>query len=267
MNTQQFGNTKLKPLTDSDIQKLDQQTAPELPPIPDENDPFVAARKAKESKPAPKKDDFEDKAINMHPVLKKLKKTLGINRVEIFTETVYVGEDAIKFGFTEYPENLNLWCITESRRMLAMGMEEEKAMKAFDILRVGCSLVAIDGVPSYEVYGINPQKDELRANAFDMSERLRQAVAIEFHNFVTQEGRAFVDILEDFWQKNIYNRVNITSSGNQALKEGEAAYICEVPGCSFTHIGKAGQPYFCINHSTTLKKALTASELDSIPFP
>jgi hypothetical protein len=272
MNTQQFGSTKLKPLTDQDIQKLDNPAPNQqnLPPIPDDNDPFVQARKQREEAPKsnPKKDEMEDKAINMHPVLKKLKRTLGINTLEVFYETIYIESEMIKFGMTEYPEDLNIWCLSESRRLLASGLEEEKALKAFDILRVGCSLVSIDGTPAYEVYGIKPRQDELRSNAFDMSDRLRQAVAIEFHKFVMNEGRAFIDILEEFWQENILNRVNIArSSSAKALKDDECAYVCEVAGCTFTHVGKRSQSYFCINHSTTLKKALTTDELDSIPFP
>lgn len=267
MNPQQFGNTRLKPLSDQDIKNLNQMQPTDLPPIPDENDPFVQARKQIESqKTEVKKDDMSDKALNMHPVLKKLKRTLGINSVEIFYETIYIDTEAIEFGLTEYQEDLNIWCATESRRMIAMGADEEKAVKAFDILRIGCSLVSIDGTPSYEVYGITPRQDEIKPNVFDMSERLRQAVAIAFHDFVVKEGRSFIDILEEFWQDKILNRVNI-SKANKLIKEDECAYICEVIGCTFTHIGKKNKPYFCVNHSTTMKKALSSDEMTNIPFP
>ncbi len=266
---QQFGGTKLKPLSDHDIQNLDKPQHNDLPPIPSDNDPIVAARKVAQTKQAtgPKKDELEDKAINMHPVLRKLKKTLGINRLEIFEETVYVDSVMIKFGFTEYPEDLNIWCAAESRRLLNMGVEEEKAMKAFDILRVGCSLVSIDGAPSYEVYGINPKTEEVRPNSYDLSNRLRKAVAFEFHKFVTEEGRAFIDVLEDFWQQKILNRVSIQSAGERVLNKGENVYVCETAGCDFTHSGKdVPGGYVCVRHSTPLKKALTSEETDSLPL-
>ena len=265
MNTQQFGNSKLKPLTNQDIQKLDKpvESQPELPPIPDENDPLVAARKMREQKPKPK-NELEDKAIHMHPVLRKLKKTLGINRLEIFEETIYADGEVIKWGFTEYPEELNVWCASEARSMIADGATDAKAMKAFDILRVGCSLVHIDQVPSYEVYGINARENENKSNQFDLSDRLRQAVAIKFYEFVMEEGRAFIDILEEFWQSKILNKSNISSA--KPFAEDESLYVCEVPGCSFTHTGKSNKAYFCVDHSVTLKKALTSEEMGSLPL-
>lgn len=267
---QQFGGTKLTPVTDADIANIskNRESASSPPPVPNENDPFVAARraaKAKEEQPVkPKADELGDKAIDMHPILKKLKRTLGINKLEIFEETIYANGEAIKWGLTEYPEELNIWCASEARTMSANGDSDAKAMKAFDILRVGCSLVYIDQVPTYEIYGINVKENEIKNNKFDLSNRLRQAVAIKFYEFVIEEGKPFIDILEDFWQDKILNRSNITSSKPFAVDE--SVYICPVAGCSFTHVGKSDKTYYCIDHSVALKKALTREETVNLPL-
>jgi hypothetical protein len=268
---QQFGNLKLKPMTSQDIEKLDQP----LPPIPeqqpDENDIFVQARKmakpqtSEVQEKAKPKDELEDKALNMHPILKKLKSKLGIDRVTIHKKTILVDEDVFEFGFTEYPEDLNIWCLTESRNQLIRGETEEKAMSTYNILRVGCSLVSINDFPSYEVYGIEPREGEVPVNnAFLLSDRLRKAVAVEFNQFITKEGVAFVDILEQFWQEKVLSRVNIIS-GN-GLAPDENLYVCEVAGCSFVHTGSNKKDHYCIEHGVKLKKSLTSTEKESLPL-
>ena len=270
---QQFGNLKLKPMTSQDIEKLDQPLPPTPDQQPDENDIFVQARRMATTKPvaeaeAPKlkpKNELEEKALNMHPILKKLKAKLGIDRITVHKKSIIVDNDVFEFGFTEYPEDLNIWCLTESRNQLIRGETEEKAMSTYNILRVGCSLVSINDFPSYEVYGIEPREGEVPANnAFLLSDRLRKAVAVEFNQFITKEGVAFVDILEQFWQEKILSRVNIIS-GN-ALSPDENVFVCEVAGCSFVHTGSSKKEHFCIEHGTKLKKSLTLAEQDSLPL-
>lgn len=267
---QQFGNLKLKPMTNQDIQNLDQPLPPTPDQQPDENDIFVQAKRMNQPqqeapKPAPKKNDLEDKAINMHPILKKLKSKLGIDRITVHKKSVLVDGEVFEFGFTEYSEDLNIWCLTESRNQLIRGETDEKAMSTYNILRVGCSLVSLNNCPSYEVYGIVPREGEIPASSpFLLSDRLRKAVAIEFNQFITKEGVAFVDILEQFWQEKILSRVSIIS-GN-ALASDEGAFVCEIAGCTFVHTGSITKEHYCVEHGVKLKKSLTLAEQDSLPL-
>lgn len=275
---QQYGSLKLKPMTSQDIERMDQKSDTSIPPIPTEMDglikqaqtqtvvkPTPAAPTPAAPTPAKPKNDLDDKALNMHPVLKKLKSKLGIDRLTVHKKSIIVDNDVFEFGFTEYPEDLNLWCLTESRNVLLQGETDEKAMSTYNILRLGCSLVSINDYPSYEVYGINPREGEVPAHSpFLLSDRLRKAVAVEFNTFITREGVAFVDVLEDFWQEKILSRVNIIS-GNQLGKD-ENIYVCEVAGCSFTHIGVSSKEYHCVEHGVKLKKSLTLAEQDSLPL-
>lgn len=274
-----FMSGRLKPV---DLNKVPEKPS-SPPPLPDEQqgeDPISAARNYK-SKPEVKnsreleKDAFKNTAISQHPVLRKLKEKLGINSLEIRTQKVYVDDDTIfEFGFTEYPDELNIWCASESRQILISGSEEAKAMKSFDILRLGVSLVAINGDPVYEIFGINPTEadnDRLYRNRFDMSMELRKKCAYVFYQQVMTELAPFVDVLEDFFIENIVNKHSVKSAGK--LDKNKSLYICEVMGCTFKYEGPTRRnsdgtekPYVCTVHGTNLKKLLSEEEMGDIPL-
>lgn len=270
---------RLKPV---DLNKIPEKQVTTPPPIPESQgeDPIAAARNYK-AKPEQRnakeieRDAFKNAAVSQHPVLRKLKEKLGINTVEIRTQKVYVDDDTIfEFGFTEYPDELNIWCASESRQILMNGSEEAKAMKSFDILRLGVSLVAINGDPVYEVFGVNPTEsdnEKLYRNRFDLSMELRKKCSYIFYQQVMEELAPFVDVLEDFFIENIINKHSVKSAGK--IDKNKSLYICEVMGCTFKYEGPSRKnpdgtekPYVCTVHGTEMKKVLSEEEMSDIPL-
>lgn len=218
------------------------------------------------------KGEFENKEVNSHPVLKKLKAKLGIKPLEIYTKSIMVDGDKFDFSFSEYSEELVVFCASEYRRAI-MTHGEELAMKRFDILRIGCSLVAIDNEPIYEVFGVELELEELdrfQKNKYDLSDRLRKECAKIFCQKVLREFRGFISELETFFIEKIVNIANIKAF--DSLKEGQNVYICEVPGCTFIHKdypmfdGDKELPFICAIHAVPLKKALNPAEKADLPL-
>lgn len=253
--------TNFKP---SNLKRVDESAIVDTPPpVPPKFTPVK--KEGQEPRQEPRQESFssvmEDKAIGQHPVLKKLRSKLGIKRNVVHTCPIYVDGDIIEFGFTEYSEELSLWSATQMRFMHKESDDELKASKSFDLLRMGLSLVSIDNTPSYEVYGIEPNVEEINPSApLNLSDNLRKKVAICFHNFVLNEGKAFFDILEDFWIEKIFNSSDIRKSTT-----GEV-FVCEVEGCNYTHKGESFGEYYCVTHGKKLKKALTKEEKGNYPL-
>lgn len=263
-----------------DMNALSSQNKPVPNPAPAEEDPFTQAKKMAEATPAAtnRKRSAEEfmnaTAIKTHPVLAKLRSKLGINPLVIHEHKIYVDDAVMSFGFTEYPDELNLWCANESRRILLQGTEEAKAMKSFDILRMGVSLVHIDGAPIYEVLGINPVQDDeqlLSVSPTNLSNSLRKKVAYKFYELIMSDLAPFVDSLEDFFVDNIVNKRSIRNASE--VGNGKELHICEAMGCTFQYEGKAplsvhGIPVelVCPIHKTPLKKALSEEQMGDLPL-
>lgn len=218
-----------------------------------------------------KKSEFDNKDIDSHPVLKKLKAKLGLRPLEIYTKSIIVDCDKIDFSFSEYSEELVIFCASEYKSNSIM--DEHLSLKKFDILRIGCSLVAIDGYPIYEVFGIELELEELervQKNKFDVSNRVRKECAKRFCQKVLIEYRGFISELEEFFIEKIVNISNIKAF--DSLKEGQKVFVCDVPGCTFVHkdypMEDNGKeiPFMCTIHATPLKQALTKKEKSDLPL-
>ncbi len=219
------------------------------------------------------KTEFEDKKIDDHPVLKKLKKLLAIDTAELHHKEVNVAGDKLTFSLTEYSEELNIFCVEEySRQLMTSG--SAKATKIFDYMRIGCSLVAIDMSPIYEIYGLELELEELdriSKNKYDLSDRMRKECSKIFSQSVMKDLRDFIGPLEEFFVDKIVNKAQITAF--DSLKPGQEVFVCDVPGCTFIHTNipmfdDAGReiPFVCAIHSSPLKKALTPNEKSSFPL-
>lgn len=260
-------NTKLKKISIEDIAK--KEASKKIKQVSD-----IPVQESQASVPYTKpKGEFEDKDVNSHPVLKKLKKLLGIKPLELHTKTIMVDGDKLDFSLTEYSEELVIYCAAEYRRAI-MTIGEDRAMRRFDLLRIGCSLVAIDNSPIYEIFGVEielEEMDRLNRNPYDLSDRLRKECAKIFCDKVLYELRGFIGELEVFFIEKIINASNISSY--DSLADGQAIYVCSAPGCSFIHKDapmyddKGTEiPFVCAIHATPLKKALTTSERDNSPL-
>lgn len=257
----------LKKVSIEDI--ANKEASKKVKPTPDKSEHKVEAHSVF-TKP---KGEFDDKSIHEHPVLKKLKSALGIKPLELHTKKITVDGLVLSFDLTEYPEELNIFCAEEYRKSL-MTIGEARATKIFDYLRVGCSLVAIDGAPIYEVFGVELELEDLdrvSKNAFDLSDRLRKECAKIFCRKVLSELRDFVSALEEHYVEKIINKAVIGSF--DSLPDSFEVYICEVPGCSFIHkappmYDDSGRevPYVCAAHAVPLRKALTPSERANFPL-
>ena len=260
-------SSKLKKVSIEDIanKEASRKVRPAPAPLPANQEKTVAYVRPK--------GEFENKDINSHPVLKKLKAKLGLKPLELHVKSIMVDGDKFDFSLSEYSEELVIYCAAEYRRAI-MVYGEDSAIKRFDILRIGCSLVAIDNTPIYEVFGVELELEELdriQKNPYDLSDRLRKECAQIFCQKVLYEFRGFIAELEEFFVEKIVNIAGVKAF--DSLKEGQNVYVCEVPGCSFIHkdvpmFDDSGKelPFLCTIHAVPLKQALTLNERSNLPL-
>lgn len=263
MNNTKFKKVSIEEVASKEASKKIKQAPTPIPTVANQE-------KVGYTKP---KSEFDNKDINAHPVLKKLKSKLGLKPLELHTVSIMADGDKFDFSLSEYSEELVLYCASEYRRAI-MTNGETSAMKRFDILRLGCSLVAIDNAPVYEIFDVDielSEMDRITKNPYDLSDRLRRECSKIFCKMVLHEFRGFISELENFFIEKIVNAIDIKAF--DSLKEGQNIYICEVPNCPFVHKDKPmlndkGEeiPYLCTIHAVPLKKSLTLNERSNLPL-
>lgn len=251
-----------QPVQHSQPTKTASQPQPQVQPQPQ---PQLAVQMGS---PMPSNKAVKDYA-ETHPVLASLLKNFGLKKDEVHKNIIRYtdGSGAVTFLQTEYEESLETWAIQEGR-LRAKIVGETEGMDWYQTLLASLSVVAIEDVPVYEVFGIElfeMEKHKISQNKYDISERVRKISANQLAELLVTKLNGFTEKLLEFYASKV--KKNILESSIDDEKKNFEQYICPQEGCVETlyleprrdHSGME-LPYYCKIHGVVMESITKLGE-------
>jgi len=208
-----------------------------------------------------------------HPVVKKMLNVFGLKKnsrheLEVYNENT---GDAITYTMTLVSEELQSWAMMEGKNRMAI--EPDVGAIYFELLFGCCSVIAIDGVPVFEIFNISIQDNEkyaLENDSLDMSLRIRKIAARSLASLLWSDTIPFGDKLVEFYQEKVIGK-KIQSSLDREISD-KIRYVCPLDECDnyefFKPIFENGieKNYFCKYHGIPLVKTLDLMKELDVPL-
>jgi hypothetical protein len=214
----------------------------------------------------PKKEN-----LSYHPVIQKMLKNFGLKKdkkeyLEIFVEG---SDEKTVYTMVEVTEELQTWALEAAKEKLGAEGGGTTATVYFELLFVCCSVVAIDGEPVWQVFGIKPFDDEytrLVNDPLDMPVRLRKLVAKELVNLLWSQMLPIGDKLLTFYQSVILGRKVVSSFDEDVNRK--VRFVCPLDGCDHFEflVPETSKTYFCRNHGVPLVETVDLTKENNIPL-
>jgi len=209
-----------------------------------------------------------------HPVVLKMLERFGIHQTKKHILDLYPNDDGDKISYTMtlVPEELSMWCLNEARnKQVTEG--DMSSVSWYNHLLACSSVVAIDDVPVWQLFDVQPQPYELQKMGDDptkMTVRLRKECARKLGHMLWSETQPISDKLFEFYDSKINNKIK---TSNDKDLEGTSRHVCPMDGCSTVEFLKATEdaqgnitPYYCKVHGIELVRAADLITEDNYPL-
>lgn len=208
-----------------------------------------------------------------HPVLERMLDKLGLRTLHKYELVIEVDEFKFTYTMTQVSEELTLWALNEAQ-VKATREGDTVATPWFNLVHACSAVVAIDGVPTHEIFSIRPTPEEERALSEDknnLSVRLRKASAKSLADLLWTEVQPIGDKLVDFFREKVMLDRRVISNLEKE-KVGFARYVCPTDNCSENYYRKPiieeniENDFFCSVHGIPMVKVATQQEDQSVPL-
>ena len=210
-----------------------------------------------------------------HPVLKRMLEKFGLQAQKKFELEIYSKDGTKqKYTLTATPDDIIIWALSVAQpKILTDG--EAVATSWFQMVQICSSVVAIDDVPIWQIFGVNTtqsEQNDLSKDPFNISSRIRKTTGLELAHVLWTDTQPIGDKLYEFYMGKILPTIKLTSSYD---KEGSGLvrYMCPLDGCTEyifekPKLDEAGhpQPFYCKLHGCELVEAATVEQENSIPL-
>jgi hypothetical protein len=212
----------------------------------------------------PKKDN-----LKKHPVIQKLLKNFGLKKdkkydVEIFMED---SEEKMVYSMALVTEELQSWVLDVAKEKVS----DEGASVAsiyFELLFVCCSVVAIDNVPTYEIFDIkllDSEVSRLSNDPLDIPIRLRKLSAKSLIEILWSETRPIGDKLLAFYQEVISSKKVISSLDRDI--ESKVRFVCPLDECDhYEYLTPSDKVIYCKFHGIPMVETVDLTKETDIPL-
>jgi hypothetical protein len=212
----------------------------------------------------PKKDNFKK-----HPVIQKLLKNFGLKKdkkydVEIFIED---SEEKMVYTMTLVTEEIQSWVLDVAKDKIG---DEGTSVASiyFELLFVCCSVVAIDNVPTYEIFDIKLLDNEvsrLSNDPLDIPIRLRKLSAKYLIDILWSETRPIGDKLLAFYQEVISSKKVISSLDRDI--ESKVRFVCPLDECDhYEYLTPSDKVIYCRFHGVPMVETVDLTKETDIPL-
>jgi len=199
----------------------------------------------------------------VHPILNRMLNKFGLKRIKRYELelTSNDGGDKFRYTMTLVPEDCSLWAVREAKEK--MGQEGTDIGSGWlSMLIVSLSVVAIDGTPIYEIFGVKPEtkeeQNDLATDRLNLSARMRRLTGMALAKVFWSDVTPLADKLYEFYEGRIIPSSKVVSS-YELEASGSERYVCVYDNCNVTEFLKpqydetgGEMPYYCKVHKTEL---------------
>jgi hypothetical protein len=205
-----------------------------------------------------------------HSVILELLQDFGVKDKEYKELTIQNTKGKPKvYLMTKVPDDVTVWSISDAQTRIPLE-GDTAAMTWYQSLIACCAVVAIDGVPVYELFGISPTREEegkLSGDKYDISVRIRKLAGRALAELLYKNTQAVLDKMSEFYVGSVSGN-DISSSYDESLTH-RTRYVCPIDGCTTTYIEtppENGQLY-CKIHAEPMIAAADLKDELNLPLP
>lgn len=257
------------------VEETSQQYQAAPPPLPP---PVQASVPQQQARPQPAAPTLKQEELAVvHPVLNRMLKAFGLANTKSYDLSVTSPSgDKVKYTMTLMAEEATALALALAKAKEQLGGTEFPGgyYAYFQNMFISMSIIAIDDVPVWSIFGVDLTPDErllIDKDPKNLPLRVRQLCGVPLANFLWTQLGPVGDKLWNYYEEVVAKENKVVSS-HEEQQRGVTRYLCPLDGCTNAEFlkpsfeGGEEQPFYCKIHGSILVKAIDLKVSGDLPL-